>query len=385
MNAEGEKPERLVSKSDFGSGAVCYLIETERLDRASAARAFDEIKADIQSHSNGVGEVVLDVGRIQDADPLALSIIPAVKGICLASGVEFLLAGLSEDMRCEMIRHSSFKGKILPAKSHHATLNERIEHLGDISLDVGKHCLSMLGHVGDFSAEIARAIRHPGKIRWRETFYYMDMCGSDALPIVSAICFLMGLILGFQGAIQMHRFGTDIFLADAVGLIIIKELGPLMVAMIATGRAGSAFAAEIGTMKVAEEISAMTTFGFVPSRFLFIPKLIAMVVTAPLLTVFGDIIGILGGMTVGYFQLGIPIAAYTNRTLVALNSTHLAESLTKSLVFAVLITVVGCVRGFESDSDAQGVGRSATSAVVTSILMIVLADTVLTALFSLAQ
>jgi phospholipid/cholesterol/gamma-HCH transport system permease protein len=210
----------------------------------------------------------------------------------------------------------------------------------------------------------------------------MDMCGADALPIISVICFLMGLILGFQGALQLQKIGTDIFLADGVGLSIIKELGPLMVAMIATGRAGSAFAAEIGTMKVGEEISAMTTFGFVPSRFLFVPKLIAMVTVMPILTIFGDFIGITGGLAVGYFKLGIPVTPYINRTIYALQNIHLAESLAKSVVFAILITVVGCVKGFESDEDAQGVGRAATSAVVTSIFLIVVADTLLTVLFS---
>jgi phospholipid/cholesterol/gamma-HCH transport system permease protein len=195
----------------------------------------------------------------------------------------------------------------------------------------------------------------------------------------------MGLILGFQGALQLHKIGTDIYLADGVGLSIVKELGPLMVAMIATGRAGSAFAAEIGTMKVGEEVSAMITFGFVPSRFLFIPKLIAMAIVMPLLTVFGDFIGIAGGMAVGYFKLGIPITPYVNRTLLALRNVHLTESLTKSVVFAVLITIVGCVKGFESDGDAQGVGRAATSAVVTSIFLIVVADTVITFFFSFAQ
>ncbi|MCK5844733.1 MAG: ABC transporter permease, partial [Victivallales bacterium] len=277
-------------------------------------------------------------------------------------------------------------GKYLPAHSHrHHTMTERIEHIGDIGIDVGKYLFALISHTGDFTYEIFRALRHPSKIRWRETLYYMDVCGADALPIVSVICFLMGLILGFQGAIQLHKIGTDIYLADGVGLSIVKELGPLMVAMIATGRAGSAFAAEIGTMKVGEEISAMTTFGFVPSRFLFIPKLIAMVAVMPLLTVFGDFIGIAGGLAVGYFKLGIPIMPYINRSLAAIQNIHLAESLAKSVVFAVLITIVGCVKGFESDGDAQGVGRAATSAVVTSIFLIVVADTVLTFFFSFTQ
>ncbi len=383
-NTSSEGLGDMLSRSELDSATIDYKIEAKHLDMDSASKIFKRIKADIQNNEN-IREVVLDLSILEEADPLALSLLPALKNVCADMEKNFLFLGLSDKMRQEMIRHSSFKGHILPAKPHHASMTERIEHLGDISLDIGEHCVSMITHIGDFAAEVFNAIRRPGKIRWRETLYYLDICGSDALPIVSIICFLMGLILGFQGAIQMHKFGTDIFLADAVGLIIIKEMGPLMVAMIATGRAGSAFAAEIGTMKVAEEIDALITFGFVPSRFLFIPKLIAMVVSAPLLTVFGDFIGILGGMTVGYFKLGIPITAYANRTLTVLSNTHLAESLTKSLVFSVLITIVGCVRGFESDNDAQGVGRSATSAVVTSILMIVLADTLLTTLFSMAQ
>jgi phospholipid/cholesterol/gamma-HCH transport system permease protein len=261
-------------------------------------------------------------------------------------------------------------------------VHARITHLGDLSIDLGKHFMATIGYTGEFFAAICGAIRRPSTIRWRETFYYMDMCGADAFPIVSMICFLMGLILAFQGAVQLSKVGTDIYLADGVGLSIVKELGPLMVAMVSTGRAGSAFAAEIGTMKVGEEVNAMTTFGFVPSRFLFVPKFIAMLIAMPILTIFGDFVGVLGGMLVGYFQLGIPIVAYTNRTLLAIQPSHLAESLTKSITFAGIITIVGCMRGFESNDDAQGVGRSATTAVVTSIFMIIIADAFLTYLFT---
>jgi phospholipid/cholesterol/gamma-HCH transport system permease protein len=192
----------------------------------------------------------------------------------------------------------------------------------------------------------------------------------------------MGIILAFQGAVQLSKVGTDIYLADAVGLSIVKELGPLMVAMISTGRAGSAFAAEIGTMKVGDEINAMTTFGFIPARFLFVPKFIAMILVMPLLTIFGDIIGILGGLVVGYFKLEIPIVAYFNRTIKVIQLHNIGESITKSIVFVIIITVTGCICGFESKNDAQGVGRSTTTAVVVSIFTIVIADAFLTYIFS---
>ena len=375
----------IVIKSDYGNGVVCYTVNDSYLGIDAAADAYHEIAHEISRLRSNIRELVLDVHIMEKADPLALSLLPAVKDLCKQKKLEFYVSGLSETMKEKMILHSSFKGMFHSEHSHHHSVSEHIEHLGDISLDVGESAVSFIGFTGEFFSAVIDAVKNPRRIRWRETFYYMDMCGADALPIVVVICFLMGLILGFQGAIQLHKLGTDVYLADAVGLIITKELGPLMVAMIATGRAGSAFAAEIGTMKVGEEVDAMTTMGFVPSRFLFIPKLLAMLTVMPLLTVFGDFIGVLGGMAVGYFKLDLPIDSYVNRTLTVLGPIHLAESIVKSLVFAFIITVIGCIRGFEADNDAQGVGRSATSSVVTSIFLIVLADTLLTVLFSMVQ
>lgn len=374
----------VISIEDYGKGTICFKLECENLTCKNGAAAFAEIKSLINHATEQTCEYVLNVENLKQADPLALSLLSATKKLCLVKKKNFFIAGLSEKMNKEIIRHSSFKGKYSPAvEAHHRSVHESIERIGDLSIDFGRHFMSAVGFIGEFFASICNAIIKPFKIRWRETFYYMDMCGADALPIVSMICFLMGLILAFQGAVQLAKVGTDIYLADGVGLSIVKELGPLMVAMIATGRAGSAFAAEIGTMKVGEEVNAMTTMGFVPSRFLFVPKLIAMVVSMPILTIFGDMVGILGGMVVGYFKLGIPIVAYTNRTLIVITPTHLAESLSKSIVFSIIITVVGCIRGFESDNDAQGVGRSATSAVVTSIFIIIIADSLLTYFFTM--
>jgi len=253
---------------------------------------------------------------------------------------------------------------------------------GERALTFWNDCINFLAMTGEMASSLWYAVKNPRKIRYRETIYYMDVCGTDAVPIVVLICFLMGLILGFQGAIQMHKFGTDIFVADLVGLSIVKELGPLMVAMICTGRAGSAFAAELGTMKVGDEIDAMITMGFVPSRFILVPKVIALVTVMPILTVFGDVMGILGGMFVGKIKLDIPIIAYYNRTVIAILPQYLMEGLLKSIVFAVLIAGVGCLRGLEAKNDTQGVGRATTSAVVSGIFLVIVADTLLTILFS---
>jgi phospholipid/cholesterol/gamma-HCH transport system permease protein len=258
-----------------------------------------------------------------------------------------------------------------------------VEHLGDATWKALLDAVDLFSFIGELTVTLVKTLRHPNKIRWRETFYYMDQCGCKALPITIIICLLMGLILGFQGAVQLRKVGTDIFLADFVGLSILKELGPLMVAMIATGRAGSAFAAEIGTMKVSEEVDALETMGFSPQRFLVIPKLLAMLLMMPLLTIFGNIAGILGGFIVGISMLQLPPIAYYNRTIAAISPTIFSLGLIKSACFAIIITVVGCMRGFQAENDAQSVGRSTTSAVVTAIFWIVIADWVLTMIFTM--
>ncbi len=255
-------------------------------------------------------------------------------------------------------------------------------YLGEFITSLFSDVISLLALIGEIVSALIYSVRNPRKVRWRETLYYMDVCGTDALPIVCLVCFLMGLILGFQGAVQMHKFGTDIFVADLVGLSVVKELGPLMVAMICIGRAGSAFAAELGTMKVGEEIDAMVTMGFVPTRFLIVPKIIALFVVMPVLTIFGDIMGILGGMFIGKIKLDLPLIAYYNRTVIALIPQFVIEGLLKSMVFAVLVAAIGCFRGLQAKNDTQGVGRAATSAVVSGIFLVIVADTILTVIFS---
>lgn len=257
-----------------------------------------------------------------------------------------------------------------------------IESLGAVFQNLLDELRDAVVFTGELVSLILEGIRKPSKIRWRETLYYMDMCGSDAVPIVMLICLLMGVILGFQGAIQLQQYGGDVFIADFVALVITKELGPLMVAMICTGRAGSAFAAEIGTMKVGEEIDALRTMGLEPGRFLTLPKFIAMIVAMPLLTVFGDIVGIIGGLLIAVFKMDLPVIIYYNRVTAILTPLSFMLGLFKSLVFAIIITTVGCRRGFNARSDAQGVGHAATSSVVSSIFWIVIADFVLTFIYS---
>ncbi len=237
-----------------------------------------------------------------------------------------------------------------------------------------------LEFIGRVAAELPALFRNG--MRQRDLRYYLDLCGVQALPIVVLICLLMGMVMAVNGQIQFSKLGQEIFVADAVGLIVLKELGPLMVAMVMTGWAGSAFAAEVGTMKLDEQISALETMGIRPESFLVFPKLAAMLISMPILTIFGDAAGILGGMIIGVTSMKIPPVAYWTRTLEALDITTFVLGAAKSIPFALLITFAGCYCGFNAANNSQGVGRGATKAVVCSIFLIVVADVFITVLYS---
>lgn len=260
---------------------------------------------------------------------------------------------------------------------------DMVDKIGIAADTIGRDFYFFACFLGELLKAMKEIAFHPSKLRVRDMFYYMDLCGSQALPLVLCICYLMGIILGFQGALQAQKIGAEIYVADAVGFSILKELGPFMVAIISTGRAGSAFAAEIGTMKVDEEISALETMGFSPVGFLVVPKLLAMLFTLPLLIVFGDFAGLAGGFTVGITMMGLTPVSYIDRTFEVLLPSTLTMGVLKGVVFAVIIALVGCMRGFQSSSDAQGVGRSTTSAVVTSIFLVVVFDAILTRLYTM--
>ena len=246
--------------------------------------------------------------------------------------------------------------------------------IGENTFKILRDFKKLLGFTGDTYIALFYLIRKPRKINLREVIFYMDKSGADAVPIVLMVCFLIGLILAFQGIAQMARFGLEIYVADLVSLSLVRELGPLMVGMICIGRAGSAYAAELGTMTVAEELDAMNTMGLKPARFLVVPKIIALVIVMPMLVLLGDIAGIIGGVCIGTTMSSVSLVQYTNRTLDALVPANILESIIKGIAFAFIIAAVGCFRGFEADNDAKGVGKATTSAVVSGIFLVVVMD-----------
>lgn len=241
---------------------------------------------------------------------------------------------------------------------------------------------SALDYLGDVVVAGGEAVRSPRTVNWGDVTRLMERAGADGMPIVLLISFLVGLVTAFQAAVQLRQFGANIFVADLVALSITRELGPLMTAIIVAGRSGAAFSAELGTMKVSEEIDALRTLGLDPYLFLVFPRVIALVLVMPLLTILSDIVGILGGLLVALLSLDLTVNAYILETHKALELWDIGSGLLKSTVFALSVALIACQRGLSAAGGAEGVGRVTTSAVVTSLFSLVVLDALFTVLFN---
>ena len=249
-------------------------------------------------------------------------------------------------------------------------------NLGEQTLDTFSDFGFMMSFVGSVILAIVYTCLHPKSLRGGDTIYFMKRAGVDALPIVGLISFLLGLIIAFMSSIQLKQFGADIYVASLVALAMTYELGPVMTCILVAGRSGSSFASEIGTMKVSEEIDALFTMGFDPTRFLVIPKILATIIVVPILTLFSDICAILGGLVIGVFLLDLTTGAYISQTFRSLTLFYVFWGVLKSLVFAIIISWIGCMRGFQVSGGADSVGKATTSAVVSSIFLMVVIDSI---------
>lgn len=248
--------------------------------------------------------------------------------------------------------------------------------LGDSTLRELFNIRYMVSFLGSVALAFFQVMKKPGLFRLDDTLLVMKKTGVDALPIVALISFLLGLIMAFMSSLQLQQFGADIYVASLVALAMVSELGPIMTAIIVAGRSGSAFAAEIGSMRIAEEIDALYIMGFNPTVFLVIPRMIGSLIVVPLLTLFSDLFAIAGGLMVGLFILGLSVNTYMEQTIEAITLFEVCWGLAKSIVFSVLITWTGCLRGFQTRGGPESVGNAATSAVVSSIFLIILFDSI---------
>lgn len=250
--------------------------------------------------------------------------------------------------------------------------------IGESAVEFWYSGLEMLHFIGDAFLACIKMFRGKSRFRWSELILIIQETGAQALPIVSLISILVGLILAFVGAIQLMMFGAQIYVANLVGIAMVRVLGAVMTGIIMAGRTGAAFAAQLGTMQVNEEIDALQTMGISPMDFLVVPRMVALVLMMPLLCLYADLMGILGGLIVGVMMLGLNPVEYYNQTQAAISLNDLWIGLFHGAVFGVLVALSGCLRGIQCKGSASAVGDATTSAVVTGIVSIIVATAIIT-------
>lgn len=255
--------------------------------------------------------------------------------------------------------------------------------VGFATMGVWRNIKSIFDFVGDTVLSSVRLAKNPAKFCWRDWAYEMQQCGAMALPIVSLISFLVGVTLAYTAAIILRQYGGDIYIADLIGLSMVRETGAVMTAVVLAGRTGAAYAAALGNMKANEEIDALETFGIAPVQFLVIPRVFALAVMTPLLSVYANALGMIGGMAVALGILSIQPSAYWAEMQTIIDLSDMWVGVIKALAFGIIIGLSGCMRGLQAERSAAGVGRAATSAVVTSILLLVVADALFAVVFDI--
>jgi phospholipid/cholesterol/gamma-HCH transport system permease protein len=312
-------------------------------------------------------ELAPDLG---EWDSSLLLFIHEVRTWAASAGVPCELGALPDSMRGMLAQFTK-----ATEKARHADRSlDLVTVVGVAATDAWVKTREIARFLGECVLSGVFLFRHPKKFRFRDCLEEMQQCGAMSLPIVSLIGLLVGLILAYQAAVLMRQFGADIYVADAVGLAMVREMGAMMTAVILAGRTGAAFAATLGNMRANDEIDALETLGIRPVDFLVMPKLLALSLMMPLLALYANGMGILGGMFVSLTVLDIPPAAYWVQTVSAIDLSDVASGVIKSAAFGLLVGLAGCHRGLLAERSSAGVGRAATSAVVMALLLIIVAD-----------
>ncbi len=334
-----------------------------------------EIQGQAQSDPR-LKQIAFDTQELAGWDSGLLSFLTKIINQCSAKNITVNQEGLPEGVR--RLIDLAFAVPERKGARKEAVREPLLDRIGASTIGAGQSSLDTLNFIGEAFVAFLKFLVGRAQFQRSELMLTIQQCGAQALPIVSLISILVGLILAFIGAVQLMMFGAQIFVADLVGIAMVRVMGAVMVGVIMAGRTGAAFAAQIGTMQVNEEIDALQTLGISPMEFLVLPRMLALVMMMPLLCIYADLMGILGGFIVGVGMLDITVTQYINQTTNALNLYHFFIGILHALVFGVLVALAGCLRGIQCGRSASAVGQATTSAVVTSIVSIVVATAIIT-------
>jgi len=334
-----------------------------------------EVQSQVQSDP-AIKQITFDAHELSGWDSGLLSFLTKIINQCSAKNITVNQAGLPEGIR--KLLQLAFAVPERKGARKELVRESLLTRIGASSIAAGQSSIYTLNFIGETFLAFLKLFAGKARYQRSDLMLTIQQSGIQALPIVSLISVLVGLILAFIGAVQLMMFGAQIFVADLVGIAMVRVMGAVMVGVIMAGRTGAAFAAQIGTMQVNEEIDALQTLGISPMEFLVLPRMLALILMMPLLCVYADLMGVLGGFIVGVGMLDITVTQYINQTIKALNLYHFFIGLFHAFVFGILIALAGCLRGIQCGRSASAVGQATTSAVVTSIVCIVLATALIT-------
>ncbi len=325
--------------------------------------------------------VRIDLGEVEYFDSAGAAILAEVSRTCRKQNNTFRLANVPPRIKSflDLVDFDHFQGPVGILQPRPSL--DLITQVGQGAEQFSRTSGDMITFIGSCMEALGRDFASPRKTRWDRLWRLIEAAGSDAVPIITILSFLMGAILAFQGAIQLRKFGANLFVADLVSLAICIEMGPLLSALIVAGRSGAAYAAHIGTMQVTEEVDALRVMGIDPVRYLVSPRILAVALALPCLTVFADLMGTLGGCVVAALSLDVTVTAYFDQVQKVLEVSDIAKGLIKSFVFGIEIAMIGCFKGFEVRGGAESVGKATTSAVVTGIFVLTITDALFAVLY----
>ena len=365
-------PTYSITAPDPQTLEIC-LLGSWKIDRPQ--RPFQEI---FQQFDSTCQAVIVRTDELTAWDSLLIVFLQQLREVCRQQEIEPDFSHIPAGAR-QLLRLARTTDK---PPTQAAAPDGLLTRTGQATLDLFKAGGDMARFTGDIITEFGLIIRGKSFFRKRDFWYFVQACGAEALPIVSLISVLVGVILGFVGAVQLAMFGAQIYVADLVALAMVLEMGAMMGGVIMAGRTGAAYAAQLGTMQVSEEIDALQTMGISPIGFLVLPRMLALFLMMPLLCVYADLLGIIGGSLIGISMLDISMADYFRQTREALTLGQCSQGIIKGVVFGILVAFSGCYQGMRCGRSASAVGEATTRAVVMGIVLIVVFDAIMTMLFN---
>ena len=340
------------------------------LDAESTALSWTMLETELAGMKSANLEV--DVSQLV-SDSAGLALLYYLSTGAMTPGAAVSLSGLNPELQ-HLLR--SFSREDFEAlQEHEPTCSSFVDDVGRATWSWLRDLRQQIEFIGEVSWGIILSLFHPRRMHWKEVVRVFEAAGVNALPVVALLTFLVGMVIAFESAQPLAQFGAQVFVANLLGLVMTRELGPVMAAIMLAGRSGSAFAAELGTMKVNEELNALETMGLSPVQFLVIQRVVAGILLTPVLTVFAMFTGLLGGIPV-LLGLGFPLRMILLQVQSALHFGDLAEGLSKSVVFGAIVASISCLRGLQTGEGPRAVGESTTRSVVSSILLIIFADVI---------